>query len=69
MNCVNLPCAKFIMASSLTLGSFIFGCLMIGIKGSSDPMTPFYCSLITSAVTFWAVPPDYKNDDDRTLGL
>lgn len=67
MVCMNFPCAKFAMASILTLGSFVFGCLMVGIKGSTDTMTPFYCSLITSAVTFWVVPPNYK-DPDSTEG-
>lgn len=67
MDCVKLPCAKFIMASLLTLGSFVFGCTMLGLKGTQDVLSPFYCSLITSSVTFWSVPPNYKNNENFGL--
>ena len=69
MNCVNLPCAKFIMASLLTFSSFIFGCVMLGLNGTNDKLTPFYCGLITSSITFWAVPPSYKDNDSSRIQI
>ena len=61
-DCVTLPCGKFVLAASLTLGSFVFGAVMIATGGSTAPLAPFYCSLITSSLMYWAQPVSYNKD-------
>jgi hypothetical protein len=60
--CITIPCAKFCAAFALTAGSFVFGCSMLATGGVTVSMAPFYCSLITSAVAFWARPPSYTEE-------
>lgn len=57
-----LPCAKFIAAVVITMASFGFGCGMLATGGVGASMAPFYASLITGSVAFWATPPNVKND-------
>ena len=65
MGCeVKKPCAKFIVAAAVTCGSLIFGCTMIATSGATAPLTPFYCSLITGAVAYWATPVGYEEKNE-----
>jgi hypothetical protein len=65
---VNLPCAKFMAALLVTFISLVFACVMIALEHGEGRLTPFYCSLITGAVSFWAQAPNYKDEDDRRYG-
>jgi hypothetical protein len=62
--CIKMPCAKFAAAIIVTIGSLIFSCIMLGLSDSKSQLVPFYCSLITSAITFWAQPPSYKDTNN-----
>jgi hypothetical protein len=63
MGCsVRMPCAKFLVAALVTCGTLTFGCIMLATGGASAPLAPFYCSLITSSVAFWAKSPSYNED-------
>ncbi len=65
-SCVNnLPCAKFLAAVAITMASFGFGCAMLATGGTGAAMAPFYSSLITGAVAFWATPPAVRNDSQQ----
>lgn len=64
--CIGLPCAKFCAAFALTAGSFIFGCTMIATGGTTASLAPFYCSLISGAISYWAQPPSYNEDSTQT---
>lgn len=68
-NCISVPCAKFCACFGLTAGSFIFGAIMLATGGASAPLAPFYCSLITGAVAYWATPPKVfeKIDEEKSL--
>lgn len=67
MNCSNLPCAKFIAALFVTVGSMLFSFIMIGLNKENSSLTPFYCSLISSSVAFWAQPPTYKDTSNSNF--
>ena len=60
--CIGFPCGKFILASGVTVGTLVFGCVMLATGGASAPLAPFYCSLITGATAFWAKPPSYSTE-------
>lgn len=57
-DCVSghFPCGKFIMASVITLSAFGFGCGMLITGGATAPLAPFYSSLISGSVAYWAIP-------------
>lgn len=63
-SCVNnhIPCGKFIMASIITLSAFGFGAGMLISGGASAPLAPFYTSLISGSIAYWATPASYKDD-------
>jgi len=65
--CYSLPCGKFIIASTITCGTLVFGCVMLATGGASVPLAPFYCGLITGSVSFWAKPPDYNTDTPKEI--
>ena len=55
----HLPCAKFTIAATISLSSFILGCTMLIILPPSNALIPFYSSLISGAVSYWVQPPKY----------
>ena len=64
--CINMmPCGKFVLAAGLTIGSFVFGAVMLATGGSTAPLAPFYCSLVTSSLMYWAQPVSYKQKENN----
>lgn len=57
----SLPCAKFVIASAISLASFTIGCTMTIISPANSPMLPFYTSLITGAISYWVQPPSMSD--------
>ena len=67
-HCINnhIPCAKFCVTSIITLGSFGFAAAMLATGGLSAPLAPFYTSLISGSIAYWATPPSaYINKKDN----
>lgn len=61
-SCVGkMPCAKFAAALFVTIACMIFGMVMIGLD-KNGALVPFYSSLISGSLTFWAHPPSYRNE-------
>lgn len=57
-NCIKyIPCAKFVVASLVSVGVCVFGCTMLATGGITAPLAPFYTSLISGSVLYWAPPP------------
>lgn len=57
-----MPCAKFLIAAGISVASFTVGIVMV-IKAPNNPMTPFYASLITGAISFWVKPPSMNSKE------
>jgi hypothetical protein len=55
----SFPCWNFIMSGIVTVGSIVFGSVMIGINPLSS-LLPFYTSLISGGISFWITPPKTK---------
>ncbi len=55
-----LPCAKFIIASAVSIASFGLGCTMLIILPPSHALIPFYSSLISGCLSYWVQPPSYN---------
>ncbi len=70
-NCTtHMPCIKFCVAASITLGSFVFGCSMIATAGVTSPLLPFYTGLITSSIAYWCPSPSpYPNSNNPGKGF
>lgn len=66
-SCSTLPCGKFLLASGVTVGTLVFGCVMLATGGATAPLAPFYCSLITGSVAFWSKPPGYSDTDTKKI--
>ena len=52
-----IPCGRFIITAGITIGSFVYGCVMLSTSGLTAPLTPFYTSLITASISIWAPTP------------
>ena len=65
--CVNnhIPCARFVVAAGITLGSFVFGCTMIATSLVTSPLIPFYTSLITGSIAYWCPSPSPYPDKNN----
>lgn len=57
-----IPCARFCVAAGVTLGSFVFGAIMLATGGISAPLAPFYTGLISGSISYWCTPPSAKSN-------
>ncbi len=56
-----LPCARFIIASAISLTAFSVGITMTIMSPVNSPMLPFWTSLITGAISYWVQPPSMND--------
>lgn len=57
-----MPCAKFITASVISVGTCVFGCVMLGL-GPTATLAPFYSSLISGSILYWVRAPSIRDDE------
>jgi len=56
-----MPCAKFIVASIVSVGVCAFGMTMLATGGTVAPLAPFYSSLISGSVLYWCPSPSVSS--------
>lgn len=60
--CCKKICPKFVVASLISAGTVIFGCVMVAVNPNAT-LAPFYASLITGGLAFWVPPPKFAADE------
>lgn len=56
----NMPCAKFLVASCVSVGTCIYGCTMLVVSKDASLM-PFFAGLVSASITYWCQPPSMKD--------
>jgi hypothetical protein len=55
-----MPCAKFVIAAVISLGTTVFGIVLLAKNGFQNPAeTGFATSLIISNLTYWTDAPKW----------
>jgi hypothetical protein len=56
-----MPCAKFVIAAIISVGTTVFGIVLLARNGFRDPAeTGFATSLIMSNLTYWTDAPKWQ---------
>lgn len=62
----SMPCAKFIMASAISLITTIFAIILLILdRFQNTALTAFATSIISSNITYWTDAPKYKVDNQN----
>ena len=57
---ISMPCAKFVIAAVISLGTTVFGIVLLAKNGFQNPAeTGFATSLIISNLTYWTDAPKW----------
>ena len=63
-----MPCARFVIAAMISVSTTVFACTLLLIKGFGDvALTSFATGIISSNITYWSSPPNYKDDKNPEL--